>query len=230
MKFDLFLLTARRIDLFKETIDSLFKINKDINSYINRIFILDDRSSWEDRKFMVDLISSYSLGFPVIVCFNSSVPYQWVEKFNMIGKVAESEFIFLLEDDWRSIKPINFKEVFDRMLNSDISQIALCDPIWIQKDEIKEKNKDDKFWENQFPGYFYHITHKEKDFWHWSEVSINNYTNNPSIIKTEVFKKNKFLHQKSFEDSFAQSQSNSKQLFSNDLHFEHLGKNNSLIE
>ena len=227
-KLDLFFLTSRRIDLFKETVDSLFKVNPNINSYLNKIFILDDRSEWKDREIMVDFLSSYIPGIPTMVCFNDHKPFYWVDRFNMIGRISESKFVFLLEDDWKCIDPVDLNNLMKKMDSGNITQIALCDPLWIQEDHLIEKYKDDDFWDNPWPDDFKHITHRNGNSWGWSLVKMRHYTNNPAITLTSVFKENQFIMDRSFEHVFADNQNSPHQLFSKKLHFEHLGFQNSL--
>lgn len=231
MKFDLILSTSKRLSLFKETIDSFFKLNTDANFWINKVFILDDRSSWKDRKEMFKYLSSYIIGTPIIICFDSQVEFEWVDKFNFIGKVVESDYVFFLEDDWRCVEPINFQEILQELKSSNLTQIALCDPLWIQNSNIINENQNSNYWDNPYPKEFKHITHKINDgLWGWSIVTMNHYTNNPSITKSIVFKENKFPKDKNFEVMFAENQIiTPKQKFSKKLHFEHIGFKNSLI-
>jgi len=163
-KIDICLLTSRRPELFKETIDSLFKANPDLILYINNIYILDDRSTLEDREMMVNFVSSYTLKNPTMICFNSDEPFDWVDKYNFIGKIVDTKFVFILEDDWKCIKPINFNFLINKMSSGKITQIALCDPLWIQHENLINKYKNDDFWENPWPNDFRHITHNQITF------------------------------------------------------------------
>lgn len=227
-KIDICLLTSRRPELFKETIDSLFKSNPDLILYINNIYILDDRSTLEDREMMVNFVSSYTLKNPTMICFNSDEPFDWVDKYNFIGKIVDTKFVFILEDDWKCIKPINFDFLINKMSSDKITQIALCDPLWIQHENLINKYQNDDFWENPWPNDFRHITHKSDNFWVWITVRMRHYTNNPSITLTSILKESPFVKNKSFEHLFADSQNLPFQLFSKELHFEHIGNENSL--
>ena len=81
--------TSRRFNLFKDTVESLIHHNPDINDLIENVYILDDRSSYEDRNKMEDLISQ---NFPhkgrLVTFNNSSYPYAYVEKLNFIQKIS----------------------------------------------------------------------------------------------------------------------------------------------
>jgi hypothetical protein len=229
-KIDLFILTARRIELFKITISSFVEKNKNQLDLFNKIWILDDRSSWEDRQEMFQICSDLFGDKVYLVCFNSEREFGWIDKFNSIAKLAETDFVFVLEDDWKCLETIEFEKhiiIFEAL--PELTQIAFCDPLWIQPDELKSKyNQSAKYWKNPWPGEFRHINNKVERGWSWVNVRMKHYTNNPSITRTSVFKSQKFIYDRSFEHKFADGQKDPLQFFTSDIFFQHLGFDQAL--
>jgi len=229
-KFDLFILTARRIELFKETVSSFFEMNLGSLDLINKVWILDDRSSWNDRKQMVKLCCDLVGDKVYLVCFDSKREFGWIDKFNSIGKLAETDFVFLLEDDWKCLEPIEVEKHLTILeAFPELTQIAFCDPLWIQSEELISKyNANAKYWKNPWPGEFRHINNKVEGGWSWVNVRMKHYTNNPSITRTRVFKDQKFIYDKSFEHKFADGQKDPLQFFTTNIFFQHLGFDHAL--
>lgn len=229
-KIDLFLLSARRIALFKETIISFAQKNENSLDSINKVWILDDRSTWEERKEMSDLCFQLFGDNVFLVSFDSQREFAWIDKFNFIGKAAESDFVLLLEDDWRCLNNIKIKDHL-LILNSfpNVTQIAFCDPLWIQDENIKKLYPaGSKYWNNPWPEPFKHINNRVENGWSFVTVRMRHYTNNPAITRTECFRKQKFLYESGFEHKFADGQRDPMQFFTTDLFFEHLGYNDAL--
>lgn len=228
-RIDLFISTGRRIALFKETISSLLEKNPKCKDLFTKVWILDDRSNWRERMEMTEFGKFFFGDSVSLMTFDNTEPFAWVDKFNTIGKLCDDEsYVFLLEDDWLCTKEINWDEIIDKISsNPEITQISMCDPIWIQEDYyIKENQNNSIFWENPWPREYRHILHcLDDDNFIFNEVRMNHYTNNPSITRASVFKENKFERHKEFENKFADIQKSPKQLFLKDLIFRHLGYN-----
>lgn len=228
-KIDLFILTARRLFLFEETIRTFVEMNKESLHTLNKIWILDDRSSWEDRKKMSDICFELFGDKVYLVAFDSHRNFGWIDKFNFIGRAAEAKYTFLLEDDWKCLESLGLESHLELMESSqDLTQIAFCDPLFVQEEEIQKIYQGKKYWKNPWPNEFRHISAKVEAGWRWTYVRMNHYTNNPAITRTSVFKIQSFVYNSSFEHLFADQQRNPLQYFTTDLFFEHIGSEDAL--
>jgi len=221
--------TGRRIDYLKKTINTLFDKNPNINNELSSVWILDDRSSFEDRFEMDKYLNSKFGDLYQTVHFNSNESFKFVDKFNFIKKIVnKNDVIFLLEDDWECNSPLHLNFHTNNLTNSDYTQIAFCDPLWIQNNDIYAKYiLDTNYWKNPFPDYFKHPIRWDGDVCYWNLGRINNWTNNPSLIKAEVFLNNDFANIKNFEYDFAEKLKGN-QIFTQEALFRHFGEN-SLI-
>lgn len=224
-KIDLFILTARRLHLFKETISSFAEKNSDSLHLINKVWILDDRSSWEDRKEMSKFCSEYFGDKIYLVSFDSNRNFGWIDKFNFVGKALEADYAFLLEDDWKCLDPLQLGDHVDFMDSlPELTQIAFCDPLFVQEDWIRELyTEGERYWKNPWPESFRHVNKRLENGWQWITVRMNNYTNNPALTRSSVFKNQKFIYDRSFEHIFADEQETPLQFFATHLFFEHIG-------
>lgn len=233
IRIDLFISAGRRAGFYKETILSLVKKNPEVKEIFTKVWILDDRSNWAERIEMMEFTKGFFGEIVSMVTFDDSRPFMWVDKFNSIGKLSEPDsYIFLLEDDWECLEQIDWYGIVQEMeRDPEITQIAMCDPLWIQPEDIIRLNDNEsKFWKNPWPEGFRHISAILEDgrYVH-TEVRMRHYTNNPSILRSSVFKETKFKRDKGFEHIFADTQKSPKQLFLKRLAFKHLGFNESLI-
>lgn len=220
---------GRRNDYLKTTLNALIQKNPDILSKLKKVWLLDDRSDREERKSVDELMEKYFGDKYNTIHFNGNEKFDFVDKFNMIGKLVESDDIVLfLEDDWECKADLRLEYHVNRLINSDWTQIAFCDPLYAQVDEIKTNNCNDlDYWYNPYPNYFRHPVKWNGDMYTWFGGSINNWTNNPSLIKGSVFYNCSFDKVKNFEAEFA-NKLNGKQVFTNEELFRHFGEN-SLI-
>lgn len=226
-RIDLFILTGRRINLFRDTISSFVEMNPSSTSMFQKVWILDDRSSWADRIEMVEVTKSHFGEVVSLITFDNGLPFMWVDKFNCIGKLSEEgTYVFVLEDDWKCREEVPIENIIQYMeQEKSVTQVSLCDPIWIQEDRLQKKHDNDSpYWENPWPNEFRHISDLVgKNKYAFSEVRMNNYTNNPSVTRSSVFKNNLFKNTQSFEHDFADSQVSPKQMFYKRLLFDHIG-------
>jgi glycosyltransferase involved in cell wall biosynthesis len=216
--------TCRRLEYFKRTIDSLFEKNKNINQLFKKVWLFDDRSSSSDRAEMDIIMNKYFGDNYSSVNFNNNGKYDFIDKFNFIKRVTEiDDIIFFLEDDWVCHDELHLNFHLYNLINSDYTQISFCDPLEIQSPEIIDNNLIDlDYWKNPFPGIFKHPFKWNGDICYWSTVAMNNYTNNPSIIKAEVFHNSEFKKIKNFEGDFADS-NNFKLIYTQECLFRHIG-------
>jgi hypothetical protein len=228
----LFVMTGRRMDLFRRTMGSLVDRNLDIRNKFKSVWLIDDRSSEPDRSEMNIMMKSFFGDKFNSVFLNSDIPFEWVEKYNMMSKFTdEDDYIFLLEDDWECKGHLNINDHINYLdLNPDINQISMADPLWIQNDEIKSENEGSPiYWKNPWPGSFRHPYKYENGNCVWSEGNIKNYTNNPSLIRAKTFHENKFEKIKNFEGEFADRSNLKGHVFTKISVFEHIGSYSSLI-
>ena len=217
--------TGRRLSYFEKTIKSLMSNNPDLDKRVKKVWILDDRSSLADRNSMEIIIRDFFDDNYNMINFNSENKFDFIDKFNFIKKITEKDDILLfIEDDWECVGHLDIESKSNLLRNSEITQISFTDPMWIQTDDIKLKNENNpEYWSNPYPENFRHPFKWGDGYCNWSEVHINNYTNNPSIIKAEIFHNNNFEYIKNFEYDFAEK-SNGKQLFTKNEIFRHIGE------
>lgn len=225
----LILSTGRRIEYFKKTIESLFKENANLR--FKKVWILDDRSTPSERAEMEALSKVHFGDNYNMIGLNSEDSCYFVEKFNLISSLVKPEdIVFLLEDDWECIEDLRLCYHIDRLKNSDWTQIAFADTIDIQEESIKnECVLDQDYWKNPYPSAFRHIHKWIGNMSIWNTVYINNWTNNPSVIKGEVFHRAKFNRVKNFEFDFAQRMGG-KQVFTQKIMFRHFGEKSLIAE
>lgn len=221
--------SGRRLEYFKSTIERFVTVVKNHLSLFDEVWILDDRSSNEDKFEMNKILEKYFTDGFNFISLGKNEDYYFVNKFNFIRKISnKDDIIFLLEDDWLVEDGFYLEEHLTMLRNTDYTQISFSDPFFIQTDEIKEISSiDDKYWSNPFPRNFRHPYKHENGIIYWNEGRINNYTNNPSVIKSKIFHDNEFKLIKNFEGDFA-DRTNGKHLFAKRCYFLHIG-NDSLI-
>jgi len=222
--------TGRRLDYFSKTLEHLFNHNPNFNQKFKKVWVLDDRSSAEDRFHMNEIMSFYFGDNYNMIEFNSNNLFYFVEKFNFIKKLINpKDIVLFIEDDWECYSELNLNYHIFNLKNSDWTQIAFADPLDIQDIEIqKEFIIDNFYWKNPYPLNFKHPHKWDGDICYWNYGTINNWTNNPSLIKGEVFFRNDFILDKNFEWDFAQK-INGNQVFTQEALFRHFGAN-SLID
>lgn len=221
--------TGRRISYFKKTMDELIKKNPELPSIIERVWVLDDRSSPEERMMMDNIMTKYFGDNYNTIQLNKNDKFYFVEKFKMIRNlVSKDDVVFLMEDDWECHDNLRLQFHVNSLMKSDWTQIAFADPIQFQKSEIIRKYMIDiDYWKNPYPDLFRHPHKWDSDVFFWNECYINNWTNNPSLIKGEVFYKAQFRAEPGFEQKFA-NELQGNQVFTNECIFRHFG-DNSLI-
>ena len=122
---NLIISTARRYHQFCNTIDTLIKQNPNIIDIINKIYVLDDRSGWNEREKMEGYLVEKFKKKVNVITFNGEDKFDWIDKLDFVGRLCDdNEYIFFLEDDWESISPIDFKYHLDYLdKNKDIDTI-----------------------------------------------------------------------------------------------------------
>lgn len=221
--------SGRRWKYFEKTVKLLIEKNPDIAQIVKKVWVMDDRSSVGDRANMEILLNQVFGSKWNMLCFNNNEPFEFVDKFKMIRSVIHlTDVVFLLEDDWECHDYLNLPYHINRLKNSNWTQIAFADPLDIQEADTQNVNRIDQiYWKNPWPNGFKHPIRWNGDMCWWVMGSINNYTNNPSLIKGEVFFRGQYIKHKNFEASFAE-QINGNQVFTQEALFRHFG-DDSLI-
>lgn len=226
----LVLSTGRRLNYLKRTLSSLFEKNENIDKCFKQVWVLDDRSSIDDRYEMEKLFKFYFNDKYNTIYFNSQEPFDFVEKHRMLKHIIKpNDIAFLLEDDWECVSKIDIDFHVKNLISSTWTQIAFADPIHIQNEIIQKNYKiDSDYWKNPFPEEYNHPFKWENGVYIYNVVKMDNFTLNPSLIKGEVFSLYDFKKIKNFEADFADS-TNTNQVFTQSDFFRHFGEE-SLID
>ncbi len=229
-KLHLIFSTARRLNYFKQTFNSLFHHNPELKNLIHKTWLFDDRSSEDDRNEMNNLLKSVLNDDFNSIYFNKNDKFLFIDKFNFMKKVVDkNDFILFIEDDWLCLKNLNINNHLDKIKNSNWTQIAFADSLEIQDKYIKDNYRLNKlYWKNPWPNNYKHIYKLEESTSYFSVVKMNNWTNNPSLIRASILFEKDFEYIKNFEGAFADSITRN-QYFTNDLMFQHIGVD-SLID
>lgn len=232
-KPNLIISAGRRQKYFIKTITNFVSLNPDYLNWFNDVWVLDDRSPSHDR-YQIDLMMQ-SL-FPErshLVTFNSNAHFAYVDKFNKIGELTGgSDFVFLLEDDWQSVKPLRLPEHIGFMQkNPHIEQIMFSqnfDMQWVHTQRATDLNAE--YWKNPFPETYKHFHSLKDGFMCWTEVKMNNYGNNPSIYRSSIFQEDiRFINDHGWEMKFADSRKRT-QLMTKEHYFIHIGEDSLVNE
>jgi|TARA_R110000823_G_scaffold315593_1_gene448560 hypothetical protein len=226
--------TARRLHLFKKTLDSLIQFNPDLIDIIDEIYILDDRSSWDERDKMEKLLQEgFYTDRVTTITFNSNEEFAWVDKMNFLSKLSDKDnYILFIEDDWESIKPMNLQlhiNFLDK--NKNIDLITFNGNYKVQNTSNKDKwdyvtSYNDIYYSNPFPNGFRNIIAEDNGIFGWVGVKINNFSLNPSLYRSNIFQV-KFPYNTNFEVEFANA-GKLKQLFVRNGMFLHRGNEETL--
>lgn len=221
--------SGRRWGYLKKTLELLVEKNPDIAQIVKKVWVLDDRSSVGDRVNTELLLSKFFGDKWGMISFNGQKPFDFVDKFRMIPKLIEpTDVVFLLEDDWECHDYLHLPYHINKLQSLNWTQIAFADPLEIQNADVQNLTRiDNMYWKNPWPNSFKHPIRWNGDMCWWSMGVINNYTNNPSLIKGEVFFRAEYINHKNFEASFA-DRINGNQVFTQEALFRHFG-DDSLI-
>lgn len=226
--------TARRLELFKDTLNSFIYHNPNINDLIKKVYILDDRSTDEDRKIIRQLVSSYFPNKTHLITFDNTAPFGYVDKFNFLKNISlEVKYTLYIEDDFRSIYPLNIPHHLEYLeSNPEIEQIVLCENFWIQDEDVRQKTSvDEMYWDHSKVELFKHIY----DF----TIGDNGemlyiwllggpiFTLTPSLNRNTLYNKGTFNPIFDYEGDFS-NQVKAKTLVTKNTHFVHSGASNSV--
>jgi len=226
VKPNIIISAGRRLQYLKDTIASFAYYNN--LKQFGQVYILDDRSTDADRMESLRFARLYFHHKVHLMTFDNDGHFEYVEKFNMIKNLmGDSDFVFLLEDDWRSLKPLDIQKHINYLYqNPKVDQIMFSQRFDIQWDETQAKtNLNAEYWSNPFPNSYKHLYEIRNDFNMWQEVVMDNYGNNPSIFRRRVFEDKYFIKDHGWEIDFADRYAGRTQIFTKENAFQHIGIN-----
>jgi len=233
--------TARRYDLFSITLNSLMQHNPTLNRLINKVYVLDDRSSWEDRKKMEKDLLNYFPSKVTTLAFNNDKPFGYIDKLNFIKYLKEeAEYFLFIEDDWESIRPLNLEQHISFLrANKEIDLINFGERWELTQGMLEVEDLSDEwkraimespineiYFKNPYPYGYNHCEGVENGAVMWRIVSINNFSLNPGLFRTHCFDE-EFDKKKGFEFHYGKK-SNLKQIFTRLPIVNHIGYSHSL--
>lgn len=225
---NLIISAGRRLNYLYETLQSFTELNPNYRKMFNEVYLLDDRSTPEDRLKMDIYLSALFGDKYHIFTFNSNRFFGYVDKFNMIQHLmGDCEFVFLLEDDWKSVQPLQLEKHIKWMKqNPNVDQIMMSQNYGLQTQHIQQiTNLDETYWNNPFPERYRHFHElTEEGFMVWQEVTNDNYGNNPSIYRRRVFEGKKFHNDHGWECKFADENTGRRMVLTKQHLFVHIGK------
>tara|TARA_R110001632_G_scaffold102032_1_gene210028 strand:- start:916 stop:2433 length:1518 start_codon:yes stop_codon:yes gene_type:complete len=232
-KINLIFSTSRRFNLFEDTIKTLIKFNPNLNTFINKVYILDDKSSEEDRTKLRTLTSNYFPNKTHLVTFDNNTPFGYVEKFNFIKLIAsETEYSLFLEEDWRSIASLNLEDHLNYLdTHPEIDQLILSEHFWLQDEDVKEKTSiNETYWNHTKVNLFKHtydfnVGDNGVTYYTWM-LGKPIFTFNPTLNRNSLYSKGTFKLIRDYEHDFS-NQVNAKQILTKQASFVHTGADNS---
>lgn len=230
-KINLIFSTAKRVEAFKRTVQSLIEYNPTLDSYINKVYVLDDKSPWEEKREMEEILKTY---FPPdkvsLITFNGEADWDWVDKLNFIKHLKEgAKYFMYMEDDWESVNPLDIESHLSFMdFNPEIDLITFSEWWHLQKGMgTEEASIDDVYWKNPYPKEYKH-THKiENGVFHWHIVRMPNFSFNPCLTRLDLFDGD-FVKEKAREWGYG-LKNNFTQMFTKKGSFRHIGDDISIL-
>ena len=232
-KTNLIFSTSRRFNLFKDTIETLIKFNPNLNTFINKVYILDDKSSDNDRIKMRALVSNHFPSKTHLVTFDSILSFGYVEKFNFVKLISkETKYNLFLEEDWNSIASLKLEDHLNYLdTHPEIDQLILSEHFWLQDEESKQKTSiNDKYWDHSKVDLFRHtydfiVGDNGATSYKWM-YGKPIFTFNPTLNRNSLYSKGTFKLIRNYEDDFSK-QVNAKQILTKQALFVHTGAKNS---
>jgi len=224
--------TSRRFNLFQNTIETLIKFNPNLNTFINKVYILDDKSSDNDRIKMRALVSNYFPNKTHLVTFDNTLPFGYVEKFNFIKLISqETKYNLFLEEDWNSIAPLKLGDHLNYLdAHPEVDQLIFSEHFWLQDEESKQKTSiNDEYWDHSKVDLFRHTYDSNmgnKGIVYTWMMGKPSFTLNPTLNRNSMYSKGTFKLVRHYEGDFS-SQVNAKQILTKSARFVHTGANNS---
>jgi GR25 family glycosyltransferase involved in LPS biosynthesis len=223
-KSTLIISAGRRVHYLSQTLEALNTNIENLKTKFKKVWLLDDRSNVTDRVDIELLMRKYFSDKFNVINFNNNDEYAFIDKFNIIKSLVDkNDIVFFMEDDWVLNEKFDIDYHIKRLKNSDWTQIAFADPLWIQPDDIqKDYEIDEYYWKNPFPKFYNHPYEWDGGVCKYSVVRMNNWTNNPSLVKGDVYHKTNFEYNNNFEAIYADTLDRN-QVFHKKCLFTHIG-------
>ena len=194
--------TCDRKDIFQNNITSLIKHNPDISSYVDMVYLLDDRSCKETRNHFETLMENYFPNKYRMVTFNDHTdPYTFVEKMNFLKNIScfsPTKYTLFIEDDWECVGPLSLEHHINYLeANPDIAQVVFSTYWEIQFPEVQElTHVDDMYWDfwksiESSWGWYKHCVEVKNGHYVWIEAKPS-WTTNPSLNRNSTYYKGNF--------------------------------------
>jgi hypothetical protein len=100
--------TCRRPALFKRTLEAFFLNCKD-RQIISKVIMIDDNSEPHQFNEMINTLAGYYLEARVMRKIQPGHP----QALNLLFDAVETDYIFMLEDDWEAKKPFSLQAGID---------------------------------------------------------------------------------------------------------------------
>ena len=183
--------TCKRLDLFQKTINSV--INCFDIDLIDEWVCIDDNSSEDDRKNMMDLYPFFTF------IFKNITDKGHARSMNLLQKYVKTPYIFHMEDDWKFICKRNYIAECLDVLNSN-KKLGQClvnkNYSEIEKD-IDIKGGEYKISDNGIRYFIHEFVTNGEESRRWTIKHGNGLTSNywphfslrPSLIRKEVYEK-----------------------------------------
>lgn len=189
-KITLVIVSCKRLDLLKITIETFFQNCLDID-LIGSIILIDDNSDSTGFLEIIQIIKKYNIPTFFIHKFEHKGQ---VTSLNTVWDIIRTNYLFMLEDDWKCLIKDNFiRKAFQVMAeNPDIKEFQFrINPEIMAVGQIRQKTKDGSI---EFIKYNYDGAHaKDKQ----NRSSWPGFNLNPGLWNfAEIKTLGKFNHEK----------------------------------
>lgn len=229
--------TCKRLNLFKKSINSFINSCEDLN-LISQWLCVDDNSSEEDRKEMVELYPFFHF------IFKGKHNKGHAKSMNLLAKNIKNKYFFQMEDDWlflekspyitRCLDILNENEKYGQVVvNRNYAEIADSGHLKIAGGFRKVTKNKTKYVLHE---HYQQGSEEETEFFqrnknlksscYWPHFSLN-----PSLIKTSAIKEVGSFSETAphFEMEFAFRYANAgySTCFLDGIHISHIGRNHT---
>lgn len=226
--------TCKRLNLFKKSVNSFINSCEDLN-LISQWLCVDDNSSEEDRKEMVELYPFFHF------IFKNKEKKGHAKSMNISIENVKNKYIFQMEDDWlflqksnymsRCLDILNENEKYGQVvINRNYAEIADSEHLKIAGGFRKVTKNKTKYVLHE---HYQRASKEESDFFqrnenrksscYWPHFSLN-----PSLIKTNAIKEVGSFSETAphFEMEFAFRYVNAgySTCFLDGIHISHIGR------
>jgi GR25 family glycosyltransferase involved in LPS biosynthesis len=222
--------TCKRIDLFKDTMNSFINCCEDIK-LISKWICIDDNSSQKDREEMINL-------YPFLTFYFKNKNEKGHSKsMNILKELVTTPYLFHMEDDWKFFEKRNYITECLQVLseNKNFGQ-CLINKNYAEIPDTEILGGELKFTSNGLRYYIHEYAYDDvlKDKWnkkhgfglhcnYWPHFSFR-----PSLLKTKIFKNIGDFNEKAshfeMEYSYRYFAKNYISTFLEDMYCIHIGR------